>query len=138
MSFRVGRSCSGAAWRGRPIDNPGGNGLGPHGPRKELWAYSYEIIPPQSEEHLRAIQSLLDDEHADAKQTGRIWTGNLVYEPTITHILVVADNPDQDREINQRLEGTLKERNAVFSLTVPLAVLEEGNDTPPVDDTGGA
>lgn len=114
------------------MDNQGPGGTLRLGRRKELWAYAYEIVPPPSEASLRAIQSLLDEEHADAKRTGRTWTGKLVHEPLITHILVVADNPDQDREINQRLEDSLKERNVVFSLTLPLAVLEEENDAPPV------
>ena len=92
---------------------------------KTLWAYAYEIVPSPGEEQLNAIRTLLEQEHSDAQQTTRTWTGKLVCEPLVTHILVVSDSPDQEREINRRLEAQLKQRKALFSLTVPMALTDD-------------
>jgi len=92
---------------------------------KTLWAYAYEIVPPQAEDHLQAIRLLLEREHTAAQRAARLWTGKLVCEPDVTHILVVSDSPDLDREVNRRLERRLKELKAQVSLTVPMALADE-------------
>lgn len=94
-----------------------------------LWAYAYEIVPPQRGVQLSAIRTLLVKEHADAHRAARTWTGKVVCEPKVTHILVVSDSPNQRCEVNRRLERMLRGLNAVFSLTVPMAV--DDDDTPP-------
>lgn len=97
-------------------------------PSDTIWAYSYEIIPPQPEVRLRAIKTLLEKEHAVASGGARKWEARLLVEHEVTHILVVSDSPDQDREVNRRLEAALRQLDAAYSLTVPLAVPE----APPV------
>lgn len=91
---------------------------------KTRWAYAYEIIPAQPQDLLRSIEALLDGEHADAIEAARTWGSRIVVEPRVTHILVVSDSPQQDLEINRRLEATLQELGARFSVTAPLAVDE--------------
>jgi hypothetical protein len=45
-----------------------------------------------------------------------------VAEEHVTHILVVSDSPEQDLEVNRRVEAALSLLEAGFSVTVPLAV----------------
>src|SRR2546423_1613376 len=90
---------------------------------KAIWAYSYQIVPPQAENRLRAIRSILEREHADARSGARIWAGRVVFEQQVTQILVVSDSPAQDRNVNRRLEDELKVLKARFSMTVPMAVV---------------
>lgn len=89
---------------------------------KTRWAYAYRIVPPQAEDQLRTIQTLLDHEHSVARRGARTWEGRFVLEEQITHILVVSDSPDQDREVNRKLGVALNQLKAGFSLTVPMAV----------------
>lgn len=99
-------------------------------PPKTLWAYAYEIVPPQAEDQLNAIRTLLEKEHSEAERAARTWTGKLVCEQHVTHILVVSDSPDQRREVNRRLEGRLKQLKAEFSLTVPMALADDEAPSP--------
>lgn len=92
----------------------------PTPPPSPLWAYVYQLVPPQLANRLRTIQPLLDTEQLDARRTGRTWAGRLVPEEWITHILVVTDNPEQDQGSNQRLVTELEELKAKFSLSLPL------------------
>lgn len=97
------------------------------GPRRiprELWAYAYRIVPPPAEHELGALQSLLNHEHAAALGRARTWTGKLVREQRVTHILVVSDSLDQHREINRLLEERLKRGHGAFSLTAPMSITE--------------
>jgi hypothetical protein len=92
---------------------------------KTRWAYAYRIVPPQAQDRLRAIQTLLDREHSEARRGARTWEGRFVHEEQITHILVVSDSPDQDREVNRRLGVALNELKAGFLLTAPMAVADD-------------
>lgn len=96
----------------------------PRGP-KPSWAYAYQIVPPQPKAQLRAVKVLLDHERAQARLEGRTWEGRLVLEQQVTHILVVTDDPDQDIDVNRRLEAELRGAEAAFALTVPMAVVDE-------------
>ena len=98
---------------------------------KTIWAYAYEIVPPQPEDRLRAIKALLDDEHSAARRAARTWAGSVVLEQQMTHILVVSDSPEQNHEVNARLEAELKELKAGFSLTAPMAVDDPAPVVPP-------
>jgi hypothetical protein len=100
---------------------------------KTRWAYDYRIVPAQPEDRLRTIRALLDQEHSDARRRARTWEGRLVFEEQVTHILVVSDSPDQDREVNRRLGLALNELRAEFLLTAPMAV---ANDAPLRPGTG--
>jgi hypothetical protein len=97
---------------------------------KKIWAYAYQIVPSQPEERLASIKALLEHEHTDATHTARTWEGRFVHEEQITHILVVADSPDQNLEVNRRLSAELSALHAGFSVTVPMAVTEE--PVPPI------
>jgi hypothetical protein len=93
---------------------------------KTVWAYAYQIVPPQPAGRLHSIRTLLDHAHTEAQRGERTWTGRVVVEDQITHILIVSDSPEQDHEANRRLEAKLQELNAGFSITVPIAVVDEG------------
>lgn len=97
---------------------------------KSSWAYAYQIVPPQPEARLRAVKVLLDHERAQARREGRTWEGRLVLEQQVTHILVVTDDPDQDIDVNRRLETALRDAQAGFALTVPMAAAEEIEPSP--------
>lgn len=108
---------------------------------KTIWAYGYRILPPQAAERVRMIQTLLDQEHADAQREARTWAGRVVLEPEVTLILIVSDSPDQNREVNRRLEAEVKRLQAGFLITAPLAVADDVAPDPspsPADpvDTG--
>src|SRR5688572_29314804 len=94
-------------------------------PAGAIWAYSYEFTPPQPEVRLRAIKTLLEQEHLEATADARKWEGRLVVSHEVTHILVVSDSPDQDREVNRRLAAALRNLAAAYSITVPLGVADE-------------
>jgi hypothetical protein len=103
------------------------------GSKKNLWAYSYKIVPPQPEARLAAINALLDRERADAKDRARTWESRVVVEEHVTHILVVSDSPEQDLEVNRRVEAGLRELRAGFSVTAPMAL--EETSVHPLDPT---
>ena len=90
-----------------------------------MWAYVYEIVPPQAENALSKLRTLLDQENAAAERGGGTWVGRLVLEQGITRILIVSDSPQQDREVNRRLEAALKQLEAGFSITVPMALPDD-------------
>lgn len=100
--------------------------------KKTMWAYAYQILPPQTADRLGSIQKTLDHAHADAQRDARTWTARVVLEQQITHILVVSDSPEQNQEVNSRLEATLKELEARFAVTAPMAVAV---DAPAAQDT---
>ena len=99
-------------------------------PPRTVWAYGYEVIPPQPDGRMRAIQALLDQEHEDARQGARTWRARLVHEQKVTHILVVSDNPAQDLAANQRLEAALAKLQARFSRTAPMEIDDDGSPVP--------
>jgi hypothetical protein len=95
-----------------------------------LWVYAYEFARPPEESQLAGIRALLEGEHMTARRTGRKWTGKLVCERQVTHILVVSDSPDQGREANRRIESRLKLMQMAVSLTVPMAVSDDEAPSP--------
>lgn len=105
---------------------------------KAMWAYAYQIEPPQAEARLHTIKTLLDHEHEDAVRGARTWVGRVVMEQRITHILVVSDSPEQRREVNHMLEDELKELKVRFSITAPMAVGDDATSPPAVGPEAGA
>jgi putative intracellular protease/amidase len=95
------------------------------GSKTKLWAYGYELVPPQPEDRLRAINVLLEREGADARDRARTWESRVVVEEHATHILVVSDSPEQNLEVNRRVEAQLRDLKAGFSLSAPMAVADE-------------
>ena len=59
------------------------------------------------------------------KHGARTWQGRLVSEEHVTHILIVADSPAQDLQVNRRLEAALRAMDLGFTLTAPMPVEEE-------------
>lgn len=104
-------------------------------PSRKKWAYGYEISPPMTQARLTAIEQLLEEEHANAKLQTRTWQGRFVVEEQVTHLLVVSDSPDQEMDVNRKLEEELHRLEAKFSLTPPVE-LGDG-DEPPLWSIGG-
>ncbi len=99
---------------------------------KTVWAYAYQILPPQSADRLRAIQKLLDHEHANAHRESRSWAGRIVLEEKVTLILIVSDSPEQNREINGALAAEVEQLQAALLITTPLAVADDAPLIPQV------
>jgi hypothetical protein len=93
--------------------------------KKPVWAYAYQIVPPQTQDRLDTITALLEQEQEDARNAARTWQSRLVAEEHVTHILVVSDSPAQDLEVNQRVEGALRAMDVGFSVTAPMPVEDE-------------
>ena len=87
-----------------------------------LFAYAYLVVPAQAESRLDAIRTIIERENKAAEGAARIWTGRLVQENRITHILVVSDSSEQNLDINRLLETELKRMKAEFFLTNPMAI----------------
>jgi hypothetical protein len=87
-----------------------------------LWAYAYQIVPPQPARRLGPIRTLLKNETEAARGGARTWSGRLVLERHATHILIVSDARARNHPINRRLEAELERLDAAFSVTEPLAV----------------
>ena len=94
---------------------------------KPIWTYAYRIVPAQSEQRLRAMKVLLQAERVGARLRTRTFETRFVLERQTSDILVVTDSPDQKRDVNRRLEAELDRLNATFSVTVPLAVGDDGS-----------
>jgi len=82
-----------------------------------------------TQERLRAVEHLLQEEHANAKLQTRTWQGRFIVQEQVTHLLVVSDSPDQELEVNRKLEEELTRLEAEFSLT-PSMPLDDGEDPP--------
>jgi len=95
-----------------------------------MWAYAYEFVPPQAKDRLHVIETILDQERSNGKRPARSWTGRLVVEEQVTHILVVSDSPDQASEINRRIEAELATLSVRFSVTAPMPVVDEPAELP--------
>jgi hypothetical protein len=87
-----------------------------------LWAFSYQVIPPQAEHRMKQIRAILDEEQRQAKRDARCWTARFVDERQVEHLLIVSDSPRMDREVNHRLEAELREMGLEFSVTTPMPV----------------
>lgn len=83
------------------------------------WMYAYELNPPQPEPRFRKIRELLRRAQQAARRSGRLWTGRIVVETSITHILVVTDDPGQVHQIDRAIELELKHLNMDFALRGP-------------------
>jgi hypothetical protein len=92
---------------------------------RTLWVYGYEMIPAHHAAGMTVIRDLLNRANDEAKQEDRTWTARLVTEQQATHVLIVSTSPEQDREINRRLETELKALGVEFLLTVPMPVRDE-------------
>ena len=103
-------------------------------PPRSVWTYAYEVIPPQAENRMRFVLAILEREHEEAGLEARRWTGRLVHERKVTHILIVSDSPQQDLEVNQQLETALGDLKVGFSRTISLEVTDGGSRLAAADE----
>jgi len=96
---------------------------------KNLWAYAYEIVPPQRSGRMGRIRALLKSATLAARENVRTWSGRLVFAPRATHILIVSDDPTRDQTVNLRIETELLRLGAPFSVTRPLVVADPAEET---------
>jgi hypothetical protein len=101
-----------------------------------LWAYAYEIVPPQPSKRLDRIRALLEGENLAAVNGAGAWAGRLILEHRVTHILIISDTPVHNRGINCSLETELERLHAEFSVTEPVAV-PSASDPPAEHATAG-
>lgn len=94
----------------------------PEGAERLVWAYAYRIESPRPEAQLGDVRRLLEREQAEAGLGTRVWQARLVLDALVTHVLVVSDDPAQDRHVNRCVEAELKRLHASFSITAPLAI----------------
>ena len=80
-----------------------------------VWAYVYMIDPPQPAARLQKIKVLLSTEHRAAAERSSTFEGRLITDERISHILVVSDSPDADREVNCRIEAALRALDERYS-----------------------
>ena len=101
--------------------------MGPRNrPPHTIWAYAYQIVPPQTRSRLRAVTGLLASEHSAARRGSRRWTGRLVVGARMTRILIVSDSLQRCRAVDRRLEAALGQLQVAFSVTEPVALAAPG------------
>jgi len=88
----------------------------------ESWAYAYQLNPPQPEPRFAKIKMLLRRARLAAQRAGRLWTGQVVKDAHITHILVVTDAPDEARAVDRAIDAELKRLKMGFAITRPARV----------------
>jgi hypothetical protein len=86
------------------------------------WAYAYQIEPPESHTRFSKIKSLLGSAHVAARRAARMWTGRIVVEMRVSHILIVSDSPSRQRAVNRALEAELKRLRLRFLVNEPVAL----------------
>ena len=93
---------------------------GPRAPKS--WAYAFQLNPPQPEPRFARVKMLLGRARKAAERHGRLWTGKIVMETHITHILVVTNAPEEVRAVDQAIEAELKRLKMGFTITGPARV----------------
>ncbi len=88
----------------------------------ERWAYAYQLNPPQPEPRFAKVKLLLRRAGQAAQREGRLWTGQIIMEAHITHILVVTDDPHEVRAIDQAIDAELKHLKMDFAIKGPARV----------------
>jgi hypothetical protein len=106
-------ATNGKKSNGRPAPKEG------RSPLHARWVYAYQLDPPQPEPRFKKIHALLQQAQSAAKRKGRMWTGRIVVETLITHLLIVTDHPDQVPAVNRAIEAELKQLDMGFALTGP-------------------
>ena len=86
------------------------------------WAYAYQLDPPQPEPRFAKLKTLLRRARLAARRDGRLWTGQIVAEAHITHILIVTDAPDEVRAVDRAIDAELKRLKMGFAVTGPARV----------------
>ena len=90
-----------------------------YGPLNSRWAYAYQLDPPQPELRFGKLKALVRQAQLAAKRKGKLWTGRIVVETLITHLLIVTDHPDHAPAVNRAIEVELKRLDMGFALNGP-------------------
>jgi hypothetical protein len=90
------------------------------------WVYAYQLDPPQPEPKFKKITSLVRQAQTAATRGGHLWTGRIVVETLVTHLLIVTDDPQQAPGVNRAIEAQLKQHAMGFALTGPAALALSG------------
>ena len=93
------------------------------GPPRTIWAYAYEIVPPQTRNRLRGVRALLEQERSAGSNGDRAWAGRLIVGAKATRILVVSDSLEHSAEVNQKLGTELSLLQATITVSEPVQVL---------------
>src|SRR3989442_10675454 len=88
----------------------------------ESWAYAYQLDPPQPEPRFAKVKMLLRRARLAAQREGRLWTGQIVIDARITHILVVTDATDEVRAVDRAIAAELGRLKMGFAMTGPARV----------------
>src|SRR5213592_2237080 len=83
----------------------------------ERWAYAYQLNPPQPEPLFAKVKMLLRRARLAARRDGRLWTGQMVKDAHITHILVVTDAPEDGLCDQGARAGVVAARDAPQTLS---------------------
>src|SRR5438093_12936282 len=89
---------------------------------RENWAYAYQLDSPQPEPRFAKVKLLLRRAGQAAQREGRLWTGQIIMEAHITHILVVTDDPHEVRATDQPIDADLKHLKMDFAIKGPARV----------------
>jgi len=92
---------------------------------QQRWVYAYQIEPPQPDARFHKIKALLGKAHLAARRAARMWTGRIVVETRVSHILIVSDSPSRLRAVNRALEKELKRLGLRFLVNEPVPVPAE-------------
>jgi hypothetical protein len=98
-------------------------------PLHARWVYAYQLDPPQPEPRFRKLRALIREAQSAAKREGRVWTGRIVVETLVTHLLIVTNDPTQVPAVNRAIEAELKQLDTGFALSGP-AQLPSSHATP--------
>jgi hypothetical protein len=93
------------------------------------WVYAYQLDPPQPEPRFRKLRALIRQAQSAARRGGRLWTGRIVVETLVTHLLVVTNDRTQVPAVNRAIEAELKQLDTGFALSGP-AQLPSSHATP--------
>lgn len=99
-----------------------GNESGVPSREASVWAYAYQLLPPRTGDLVSTIVELVSRENADAARSAQSWKARLVTEPQVTHVLIVSDTPELDREMNRRFEARLRELDIRYTVSLPMRV----------------
>jgi len=88
----------------------------------ERWAYAYQLNPSQPEPRFAKVKMLLRRARIAARRDGHLWTGQIVKDAHITHILVVTDAPHEVRAVDRAIAAELKRLKMDFAITGPARV----------------
>jgi hypothetical protein len=91
-------------------------------PLHSRWVYAYQLDPPQPEPRFKKLHMLIRQAQMAAQRGGRLWTGRIVVETLVTHLLIVTNHPDQVPAVNRAIEAELKLLDMGFALMGPAAL----------------